>query len=117
MIGSGRLASPITVRPFLGEHDLGGGATWPAYLARLAAEASPPIAARDYALTIRDLAVRRQMVVAVRDLEAQAFDRRSTRRWTCGWPRLRRGRWIGWASSARTRRRPSASWRAPARLG
>jgi len=74
MIGSGRLASPITVRPYLGDHDLGSGTTWPAYLARLTAEAGPPIAARDYAMTIRDLAVRRSMIAAARDLEAQAYD-------------------------------------------
>src|ERR1700677_316437 len=73
MIGSGRLASPITVRPFLGEHDLGWGTRRPAYLARLASEAAPAIAARDYAMTIRDLAVRRQMIAAARDLEAQAY--------------------------------------------
>lgn len=74
MIGEGRLASPITIRPFLGEHDMGVGMTIPGYLARLAAEAVAPIAARDYALCIRDLAVRRDMLKVARDLEEQAFD-------------------------------------------
>ena len=38
MIGDGQTASPVTLKTFLGEHDL-GGVTLPQYLARLAAEA------------------------------------------------------------------------------
>src|SRR5277367_1328235 len=39
LIRAGKLASPITLKTFLGEHDL-GGVTVPQYLARLAAEAT-----------------------------------------------------------------------------
>ena len=40
LIRAGKLASPITLKTFLGEHDLGGGLTVPQYLARLVAEAT-----------------------------------------------------------------------------
>src|SRR5208337_5301306 len=38
MIRAGKLATPVTLKTFLGEHDL-GGVTVPQYLARLASEA------------------------------------------------------------------------------
>src|SRR4029077_16602662 len=48
LIRAGKLPSPITMKPFLGDHDVGGGATVPQYLARLAAEATTVINANDY---------------------------------------------------------------------
>src|SRR6516225_6318672 len=48
MIRMGKLATPITLKTFLGEHDLGGGMTVPQYLARLASEATTIINAYDY---------------------------------------------------------------------
>ena len=59
LIRAGKLATPITLKTFLGEHDL-GGVTIAQYLARLAAEATTIINAADYGRTIHDLAVRAQ---------------------------------------------------------
>src|ERR1700730_17287939 len=52
LIRAGKLASPITLKTFL-------GVTVPQYLARLAAEATTVINAEDYGRTIHDLALRR----------------------------------------------------------
>ncbi|MEM9791510.1 MAG: replicative DNA helicase [Pseudomonadota bacterium] len=61
-IQKGALASPVTLKPFLEEHDglkeLGG----PPYLVRLAGAAISVFAARDYAQMIHDLAVRRNLM-------------------------------------------------------
>src|SRR6202043_1623160 len=57
LIRAGKLASPITLKTFLGEHDL-GGATVPQYLARLAAEATTIINSEEYGRTVHDLAIR-----------------------------------------------------------
>src|ERR1700758_5835761 len=61
MIRMGKLATPITLKSFLGEHDL-GGVSVPQYLARLAAEATTIINAHDYGRTIHDLALRRDLI-------------------------------------------------------
>ena len=74
MIGDGRIASPITLKTFLGEHDVGGGTTIPQYLARLVAEAAPPIVAKDYARAIQELFVRRETIAIANDALAQAFN-------------------------------------------
>jgi len=72
MIRSGKIATPITMRHYLGEHAI-GETTIPKYLASLAAEATTVINAPDYARTIIDLAVRRRIVAAARQLEAAAI--------------------------------------------
>lgn len=55
LIKMGKLASPVTVKPFLpSDHDI-GGVTVSQYLARLAAEATTIINSRDFAQVIRDL--------------------------------------------------------------
>src|SRR6516162_5583451 len=41
MIAEGRVASPVTLKTFLGEHDV-GGMTVPQYMAHLVAEAPAP---------------------------------------------------------------------------
>lgn len=74
MIGSGRLATPVTVKTFLGEHDIGAGVTVPQYLARLVAEAAPAISATYYAQTVRDLFIRREIISAAQEAQEQAFD-------------------------------------------
>src|ERR1700735_4593142 len=61
LIRAGKLASPITIKTFLGEHDL-GGVTVPQYLSRLVAEATTIINAKDYGRTIHDLAQRRELI-------------------------------------------------------
>ena len=62
LIRAGKIATPITLKTFLGEQDVGGGMTVPRYLARLAAEATTIINAADYGRTIYDLAIRRQLI-------------------------------------------------------
>ncbi len=73
LIRAGKLASPITLKTFLGEHDL-GGVSVPQYLARLAAEATTIINANDYGRTIHDLFVRRQLIQIGEDVVNVAFD-------------------------------------------
>ena len=73
LIRSGKLASPITLKTFLGEHDL-GGVTVPQYLARLAAEATTVINAEDYGRTIHDLAIRRDLILIGEDIVNAAYD-------------------------------------------
>jgi len=73
LIRAGKLATPITLKTFLGEHDL-GGLTVPQYLARLAAEATTVINAEDYGRTIHDLAVRRDLILIGEDIVNAAYD-------------------------------------------
>jgi replicative DNA helicase len=73
LIRAGRLASPITLKTHLGEHDL-GGITVPQYLARLAAEATTIINAEDYGRTIHDLALRRDLILIGEDVVNAAYD-------------------------------------------
>lgn len=74
MISKGRVASPVTLRTFLGDHDAGGGATIPQYLARLIVDAPPSISGRDYGRGIHDLASRRVIIDAARVAIAEASD-------------------------------------------
>ena len=71
---AGNLASPITLKPHF-ENDVTlseiGGAR---YLARLAGAACVPFAAPKYAVLIRDLAVRREMIVACESLSTAAYE-------------------------------------------
>ena len=71
-IKNNALASPVTLKAFL-ENDEGlkalGG---PAYLARLAGAAISSYAAKDYAQTIHDLALRRELIALGRDISAEA---------------------------------------------
>src|SRR5215207_1132880 len=55
LIKSGKVATPITLKTFLGDQDL-GGVTVSQYLARLAAEATTVINAEDYERKLYDLA-------------------------------------------------------------
>ena len=73
LIRAGKLATPITLKTFLGEHDL-GGVTVPQYLARLAAEATTIINAYDYGRTIHDLAIRRELIQIGEDVVNVAYD-------------------------------------------
>jgi replicative DNA helicase len=73
LIRAGKVATPITLKTFLGEHDL-GGVTVPQYLARLAAEATTIINAFDYGRTIHDLAVRRELIQIGEDVVNVAYD-------------------------------------------
>jgi replicative DNA helicase len=73
LIRAGKLATPITLKTFLGEHDL-GGVTIAQYLARLAAEATTVINAADYGRTVHDLAVRRELIVIGEEIVNTAYD-------------------------------------------
>jgi replicative DNA helicase len=73
LIRAGKLATPITLKTFLGDHDL-GGMTVSQYLARLAAEATTVINAEAYGRTIYDLAMRRQLITIGEDMVNIAFD-------------------------------------------
>jgi replicative DNA helicase len=73
LIRAGKLATPITLKTFLGEQDL-GGLTIPQYLARLAAEATTVINAEAYGRTIYDLAIRRRLITIGEELVNTAYD-------------------------------------------
>jgi replicative DNA helicase len=74
LIGDGKTASPVTLRTFLGAAEVAPGTTFPAYLAHLCVDACAPVAARDYAQTIRDLFTRREIITATQEVQEQAFD-------------------------------------------
>src|SRR2546428_8306207 len=62
LIRTGKLASPVTLKTFLpAEADI-AGLTVSQYLARLAAEATTIINAADYARTVYDLAISRDLI-------------------------------------------------------
>lgn len=73
LIRAGKLATPVTLKTFLGEHDL-GGITLPQYLARLAAEATTIINASDYGRVIHDLALRRNLIAIGEEVVNVAYD-------------------------------------------
>jgi replicative DNA helicase len=73
LIRAGKIATPITLKTFLGDHDL-GGVTVPQYLARLAAEATTIINAADYGRTIYDLAIRRALIAVGEEVVNVAYD-------------------------------------------
>lgn len=73
LIRAGKLATPITMKTFLGDQDL-GGLTVSQYLARLAAEATSVINAEAYGRTIYDLAMRRRLIRIGEDMVNVAFD-------------------------------------------
>jgi replicative DNA helicase len=74
LIRAGKLASPITLRTFLGDHEVGEGVTVSAYLARLAAGATTVINAHDYGRAVHDLAVRRKLIEIGEDVVNVAYD-------------------------------------------
>ncbi|HEU4519502.1 MAG TPA: replicative DNA helicase [Microvirga sp.] len=73
LIKSGKVATPKTLKTFLGDDDL-GGTTTSGYLARLAAEATTVINAEDYGRVIYDLATRRRLIAVGEDLVNVAYD-------------------------------------------
>lgn len=73
LIKAGKLATPITLKTYLGDQDL-GGVTVSQYLARLAAEATTVINAEGYGRTIYDLAIRRSLIGIGEELVNVAYD-------------------------------------------
>jgi replicative DNA helicase len=74
LIASGKTASVISLPTFLGNHDLGNGMTIVRYLAQLSAECGNPAHVVDYAVCVRDLAARRQMIAVAETLIGKAYD-------------------------------------------
>jgi replicative DNA helicase len=76
LIRAGKVATPITLKTFLGDQEHGdlGGLTTFQYLARLAAEATTVINAEDYGRTIYDLAIRRNLIGIGEDMVNVAYD-------------------------------------------
>jgi replicative DNA helicase len=73
LIKAGKVATPITLKTFLGDADL-GGLTVPQYLAMLAREATTIINAEDYGRTIYDLAIRRNLILIGEEVVNVAYD-------------------------------------------
>jgi replicative DNA helicase len=73
LIKAGKVATPTTMKTFMGDQDL-GGVTVSQYLARLAAEATTVINAEDYGRTVYDLAIRRNLIGIGEDLVNVAYD-------------------------------------------
>ena len=73
LIRAGKLATPITLKTFVGDQDL-GGITISQYLGRLAAEATTIINAEAYGRTIYELAMRRQLVLIGEEIVNTAYD-------------------------------------------
>jgi replicative DNA helicase len=73
LIRAGKLATPVTLKTFLGDHDI-GGVTVPQYLARLASEATTIINAYDYGRSVYDLSMRRELISIGEDVVNVAYD-------------------------------------------
>ncbi|HEV2559333.1 MAG TPA: DnaB-like helicase N-terminal domain-containing protein [Microvirga sp.] len=73
LISQNKKATPINLRTFIADQDL-GGVTAGQYLARLAAEATTVINAEDYARTVYDLAMRREFILQADEWIQKACD-------------------------------------------
>ena len=70
---AGKVATPVTLKTFLGEGDL-GGITLPQYLARLAGEATTVVNAGDYGRAIHELSIRRDLILVGDETAHVAYD-------------------------------------------
>jgi len=73
LIRNGKVANITTLKTHIADADL-GGLTINQYVARLAAEATTIINAADYGEVIRDLAIRRSLIVIGGDIATAAYD-------------------------------------------
>lgn len=73
LIRAGKIATPITMKTFLQDLEL-GEMTSAQYMARLAAEATTIINAEHYGRAIYDLAIRRELIAVGSDMVNLAFD-------------------------------------------
>jgi replicative DNA helicase len=71
LIEDGKVASPVTLKTFLGDHDL-GGITVTQYLARLCSEAVTVLNCGDYAATLVDLFCQREIMMVAEDMSSLA---------------------------------------------
>jgi replicative DNA helicase len=75
LIAAGKHATAITLKTYFDNHEpIDAGLTVPMYLGRLAANATTIINAKDYAQTIYDLSLRRQLITIGEDMVIQAYD-------------------------------------------
>ncbi|HTT49342.1 MAG TPA: replicative DNA helicase [Pseudolabrys sp.] len=74
LIRAGKVATPVTLKTFIGTDVDIGGMTVSQYLARVAAEATTIINAEDYGHTIYDLAIRRALIIVGEDMVNVAYD-------------------------------------------
>ena len=74
LIRAGKIATPITLKPFLNANADIGGMTVSQYLARLAAEATTAINAKDFGHAIYDLSVRRSLMEVGQEMIDLAYD-------------------------------------------
>jgi replicative DNA helicase len=75
LIASGKQATPITLKTFFASAEpIEPTLTVPQYLAQLAANAATIINARDYGRIIRDLAIRRALILIGEDVVNTAYD-------------------------------------------
>lgn len=74
LIRVGKVANPVTLKTFVPADVDIAGLTVSQYLARLAAEATTIINAKDYGRTIYDLFIRRSLIVIGEDVVNVAFD-------------------------------------------
>jgi len=73
LLKAGKVATPITLKTYLPDLDL-GGMTVPQYLVRLATSATTIINATEYGRTIYELALRRNLITIGEDMVNRAFD-------------------------------------------
>jgi len=74
LIRAGKVATPVTLKTFIGADTDIGGMSVSQYLARLAAEATTIINAEDYGRTIYDLSIRRDLITIGEDMVNLAFE-------------------------------------------
>src|ERR1700674_5015852 len=74
LVRAGKVATPVTLKPFLPADLDVAGLTASQYLARLAAEATTVINAGDYGRTIYDLAIRRSLIGIGEEIVNAAYD-------------------------------------------
>ena len=108
LIKAGKVATPITMKTFLGDQDL-GGITVSQYLARLAAEATTVINAEDYGRTIYDLAIRRNLIGIGEDMVNVAYRRSRSKPRPATRSRRPSGASTSWPKPAATTAASSAS--------
>ncbi len=73
LLKSGKVATPITIKTYLPDIDL-GGITVSQYLGRLAAAATTISNAGEYGRTVHDLALRRTLITIGEDMAGRAYD-------------------------------------------
>lgn len=73
LLRAGKVATPITLKTYLPDLDL-GGVTVPQYLVRLATNATTIINAAEYGRTIYDLAMRRNLITIGEEMVNRAFE-------------------------------------------